>query len=176
MSHLDIVAHSATTSPARLDDGLGAPSSWRPPWLVTSMRIGTAFQRRSAASSLSIMPLIISLRRPTNSLISGYIGPAQAPGRTCSAVQESSEDKSLTLFGMADNIAESVPRGVQHSHDTTAWLGGQVDQVGDGGLGRVRKGRFLGPYGAEPSTCKSASESQRQAVGRLQRAVDEVFA
>ena len=74
---------------------LGAPSSWRPPWLLTTMA-SAPLATASLASSTSMMPLRMSL--PPHCALTQATSSQFRVGSNCSLVQEASELMSLTPF------------------------------------------------------------------------------
>ena len=126
----DLRAHRVGDGRHRRDRDM-APSSWRPPWLLT-MSASAPLLAASWASSTSRMPLRMSLP-PQRCLIHSTSSQLRR-GSNCSAVQEDSEDRSLTPW-RGRRCCRGAALGAQHAHAPARRR--QVDQVAQRGLGRV---------------------------------------
>ena len=124
---------SAMDGTAAIEDM--APSSWRPPWLLT-MSASAPLLAASWASSTSRMPLRMSLP-PQRCLIHSTSSQLRR-GSNCSAVQEDSEDRSLTPLAwptMLPKVRRLVPSMPMHQRGLVARLI-RLRSVGLGGVDR----------------------------------------
>src|SRR5690606_1908701 len=110
----------AMAGTAEMDEG--APSSCRPPWLET-MSASAPDSTASRASWASMMPLSTSL--PPQRVLIHSISLQLSRGSNCSAVQDDSEDRSLTPLAwptILPNERRLVPSIFRHQRGLVARL------------------------------------------------------
>ena len=145
---------------------LGAPSSWRPPWLLTTMASAPLSTARRA-SSLSMIPFRMIF--PPHSFLISSISAQLSAGSNCSAVQEASEDMSLTLLAwptMLRKVRRDVPSMPRHQRGLVARLI-RLAMVGLGGVDRP----FFRSLWRWPSTCRSSVTTSAEQLAALARSI-----
>jgi hypothetical protein len=161
---------SAMAGNAAMDEG--APSSWRPPWLLT-MSASAPLLTARRASSASMMPFRISL--PPQRFLIHSTSPQLSCGSNCSAVHDASDDMSPTPLAwptMLPKLRRLVPSMPRHQRGLVARLM-RLASVGLGG----RRQAVLDVLVALAQDLQIQRELQRRAVGGLgavDQALDEV--
>ena len=129
----------------------GAPSSWRPPWLLTTMASAPA-STASWASSGTMIPFRIS--RPPHCFFTHSTSAHESVGSNCSLVQAESERMSLTPLTWPTRLRKVwrlVPSMPRHQPGLVARLT-MLRRVGRGGAVRP----FFRSLWRWPITCRSS--------------------
>ncbi|EWS63389.1 hypothetical protein Y695_03380 [Hydrogenophaga sp. T4] len=130
---------------------LGAPSSWRPPWLLTTMA-SAPLATASLASSTSMMPLRISL--PPHCALTQATSSHDSVGSNCSLVHEASDFILVTAFTWPTRLPKlwrRVPAMPRHQRGLVIRLM-MLAMVGLGGAVRP----FFRSLWRWPITCRSS--------------------
>ena len=144
----------------------GAPSSWRPPWLLT-MSASAPLLTARRASSASMMPFKISL--PPQRFLIHSTSPQLSCGSNCSAVHDDSDDKSPTPLAwptMLPKLRRLVPSMPRHQRGLVARLM-RLAMVGLGGAERP----FLMSLWRWPRICKSSVSCSAEQLAALARSM-----
>ena len=162
--HTSICEPTSATMAGRADMLLGAPSSWRPPWLLTTMASAPLATARRA-SSASAMPLRMSL--PPHWSLTHFTSSQDKRGSNCSLVHTASDVMSLTASTWPTKLPKLwrlVPAMPKHQRGFIIRLM-MLAIVGRGGAVRP----FFKSLWRWPITCKSSvstSALQRAARAR----------
>ena len=143
---------------------LGAPSSWRPPWLLTTIASAPLATARRA-SSTSMMPLRMSL--PPHCSFTQAMSGHERRGSNCSLVQAASELMSLTPFTCPTRLRKvwrRVPAMPRHQRGLVIRLM-MLRSVGLGGAVRP----FFRSLWRWPITCRSSVSTRALHLASLAR-------
>ncbi|CFN63728.1 Uncharacterised protein [Bordetella pertussis] len=143
-----------------------APSSWRPPWLLT-IRASAPLSAARRASSASRMPLRISLP-PQRRLIHSTSSQLRR-GSNCSAVQDDSDDRSVTPLAwptMLPKVRRRVPSMPRHQRGLNA-RSIRLRSVGLGGADKP----FLMSLWRWPRICRSSVSTSAEHPAALARSI-----
>ena len=162
--------HTSSLSPtastiagsAAIDEG--APSSWRPPWLLTTIA-SAPLLAASTASSTSMMPFKISL--PPHCCLTQRTSSQDRRGSNCSLVHEAREFMSDTPFTCPTRLRKvwrRVPAMPKHQRGLVIRLM-MLASVGRGGAVRP----FLMSLWRWPMTCKSSVSTRALHLASLAR-------
>ncbi len=143
---------------------LGAPSSWRPPWLLTTMASAPAFTA-SWASSTSMMPLRMNL--PPHCALTQATSAQDRRGSNCSLVQAASDLTSLTPLTWPTRL-RNVCRRVPIMPSTQRGLVMMFSALPSDGMTEARS-LFFRSLWRWPMTCRSSVSTIALHFASLQR-------
>ena len=161
---MSLPAASAMPGSASMDEG--APSSWRPPWLLTTSASAPLSAARRA-SSASMMPLRMSL--PPQSFLMRSTSPQFRLGSNWLAVHDDSELMSATPSTwptMLPKVRRLVPSMPRHQCGLVARLA-RLRSVGFGGVDRP----FLMSLWRWPRICRSSVSTRAEQLAARARSI-----
>ena len=154
-----ILSPTAATMAGNARMEVSAPSSWRPPWLDTTMASAPL-----STGELCVLNVLNTFEDQFAAplLLTHLTSGQDTRGSNCSLVQDGSDFMSLTSLTWPTRLPK-LCRLVPSMPRTPAWLGHEIDDVGEVGRGGAVR-PFSGLCGAGPITCRS-SVSERTAPG-----------
>ena len=162
---------TAATMAGRASMLLGAPSSWRPPWLLTTIA-SAPLATASLASSTSMMPFKISL--PPHCFLTQAMSSQLRVGSNCSLVQEARDFMLVTALTWPTRLPKVwrlVPAMPRHQRGLVIRLM-MLAMVGRGGADKP----FLRSLWRWPITCRSSVSTMALTLAALQRSIIRAMA